>query len=60
LEETLILCVTPSSQENTMMQETPEQPQRWATFDCYGTLIDWEEAQWCCPIFAIWLPHSNN
>ena len=25
------------------MQETPEQPQRWATFDCYGTLIDWEE-----------------
>jgi 2-haloacid dehalogenase len=26
-----------------MMQETTERAQRWATFDCYGTLIDWEE-----------------
>jgi len=26
-----------------MRQEIPERPQCWATFDCYGTLIDWEE-----------------
>jgi 2-haloacid dehalogenase len=26
----------------TMMQETTQQAQRWATFDCYGTLVDWE------------------
>jgi 2-haloacid dehalogenase len=25
------------------MQNTPAREQRWATFDCYGTLIDWEE-----------------
>ncbi len=24
------------------MQATPEQPQCWASFDCSGTLIDWE------------------
>lgn len=26
-----------------MMQETTQQAQRWATFDCYGTLVDWEK-----------------
>ncbi len=25
------------------MQNTPPREQCWATFDCYGTLIDWEE-----------------
>lgn len=25
------------------MQEITAQEQRWATFDCYGTLIDWQE-----------------
>jgi 2-haloacid dehalogenase len=25
------------------MNNTPALEQRWATFDCYGTLIDWEE-----------------
>src|SRR6266567_6306620 len=25
------------------MQETTAREQRWATFDCYGTLINWEE-----------------
>src|SRR5438067_12876553 len=24
------------------MQEMTKQTQRWATFDCYGTLVDWE------------------
>ncbi len=24
------------------MQETTQQAQRWATFDCYGTLVNWE------------------
>jgi 2-haloacid dehalogenase len=24
------------------MQETTKQTQRWATFDCYGTLVDWQ------------------
>src|SRR5947199_7311808 len=26
-----------------MMQETTKQTQHWATFDCYGTLVDWEK-----------------
>jgi 2-haloacid dehalogenase len=25
-----------------MMQETTMQTQHWATFDCYGTLVDWQ------------------
>lgn len=25
------------------MQETTAREQRWATFDCYGTLVDWRE-----------------
>jgi 2-haloacid dehalogenase len=26
-----------------MTQERPKQTQCWATFDCYGTLVDWEQ-----------------
>jgi len=26
-----------------MPQETTQRPQRWATFDCYGTLVNWEQ-----------------
>jgi 2-haloacid dehalogenase len=26
-----------------MMPETTKQTQRWATFDCYGTLVDWQK-----------------